>query len=64
VTNFGEHLLRRAVEDHFYDLLVKPVLLMGKHLPGIGLNQVYETNTVPQYDDIRNAMRDLAADMA
>jgi 2-oxoisovalerate dehydrogenase E1 component beta subunit len=62
VTNFGEHLLRRAVEDHFYDLLVKPVLLMGKHLPGIGLNQVYEENTVPQYENIRNAMRDLAAD--
>ena len=62
VTNFGEHLLRRAVEDHFYDLLVKPVLLMGKHLPGIGLNQVYETNTVPQYEDVRNAMRDLAAE--
>lgn len=64
VTNFGEHLLRRAVEDHFYDLLVKPVLLMGKHLPGIGLNQVYEMNTVPQYEDVRNAMRDLAAETA
>jgi 2-oxoisovalerate dehydrogenase E1 component beta subunit len=64
VTNFGEHLLRRAVEDHFYDLLVKPVLLMGKHVPGIGLNQVYEANTVPQYDDVRNAMRDLAAEAA
>lgn len=64
VTNFGEHLLRRAVEDHFYDFLVKPTLLMGKHVPGIGLNQVYETNTVPQYDQIRDAMRDLAADVA
>jgi 2-oxoisovalerate dehydrogenase E1 component beta subunit len=64
VTNFGEHLLRRAVEDHFYDLLVKPVLLMGKHVPGIGLNQVYESNTVPQYDDVRNAMRNLAAEAA
>jgi 2-oxoisovalerate dehydrogenase E1 component beta subunit len=64
VTNFGEHLLRRAVEDHFYDLLVRPRLLMGKHVPGIGLNQVYETNTVPQYHHIRDAMRDLAADAA
>jgi 2-oxoisovalerate dehydrogenase E1 component beta subunit len=64
VTNFGEHLLRRAVEDHFYDLIVKPVLLMGKHVPGIGLNQVYETNTVPQYEHVRNAMRDLAAEAA
>jgi 2-oxoisovalerate dehydrogenase E1 component beta subunit len=64
VTNFGEHLLRRAIEDHFYDLLVKPRLLMGKHVPGIGLNQVYETNTVPQYGNVRDAMRDLAADAA
>lgn len=64
VTNFGEHLLRRAIEDHFYDLLVKPVLLMGKHLPGIGMNQVYEMNSVPQYDDVRNAMRNLVAEPA
>ena len=40
----------------------QPRVLLGKHLPGIGLNQVYETNTVPQYDDVRNAMRDLAAE--
>ncbi len=64
VTNFSEHLLRRAIDDHFYDLLVKPILLMGKHVPGIGLNQEYERNTVPQYDTIRNAMRNLAADIA
>ena len=64
VTNFGEHLLRRAIEDHFYDLLVKPRLLMGKHLPGIGLNQVYELNTVPQLSHIRETMRDLAAELA
>ena len=60
VTNFGEHLLRRVVEDHFYDLVAKPVLLMGKHVPGIGLNQVYEQNTVPQFDGIKAAMRALA----
>ena len=60
VTNFGEHLLRRAIDDHFYDLLAKPRLLMGKHLPGIGLNQVYEMNSVPQLSDIQTAMRNLA----
>ncbi|MCZ2342147.1 MAG: hypothetical protein LC104_10190 [Bacteroidales bacterium] len=60
VSNFGEHLLRRVIEEHFYDLLAKPVLLMGKHLPGIGLNQVYETHTVPQFHHIRDAMRHLA----
>ena len=45
VTNFGEHLLRRVIDEHFYDLLVRPRVLMGKHVPGIGLNQVYEQNT-------------------
>ncbi len=60
VTNFGEHLLRRIVDEHFYDLLAKPRLLLGKHVPGIGLNQVYEQNTVPQLPGIRDAMRDLA----
>ena len=37
VTNFGEHLLRRIVDEHFYDLLVQPRMLQGKHVPGIGL---------------------------
>ena len=48
VTNFGEHLLRRVVEEHFYDLIARPRVLLGKHVPGIGLNQVYEQNEVPQ----------------
>lgn len=60
VTNFGEHLLRRIVDEHFYDLLARPRLLMGKHVPGIGLNQVYEQNTVPQLPGIRDALRELA----
>lgn len=62
VTNFGEHLLRRIIEELFYDLLVRPRVLMGKHLPGIGLNQVYEQNTVPQLPEITAAMRDLATE--
>jgi 2-oxoisovalerate dehydrogenase E1 component beta subunit len=60
VTNFGEHLLRRIMDEHFYDLLAKPRLLMGKHVPGIGLNQIYEQNTVPQLPGIRDALRELA----
>ncbi len=62
VTNFGEHLLRRVIDAHFYDLLTRPRLLMGEHLPGIGMNPVYEENSVPQYDGLRDAMRDLAAE--
>jgi 2-oxoisovalerate dehydrogenase E1 component beta subunit len=64
VTNFGEHLLRRIVEEHFYDLLVKPRILQGKHIPGIGLNQVYEANSVPQPTHIREAMQALVNDPA
>jgi 2-oxoisovalerate dehydrogenase E1 component beta subunit len=60
VTNFGEHLLRRTIEDHFYDLLTQPKLLMGKHVPGIGLNQNYEQATVPQLPEIESTLRQLA----
>ena len=36
VTNFGEHLLRRVVDEHFYDLTVRPRMLMGKHVRASG----------------------------
>jgi 2-oxoisovalerate dehydrogenase E1 component beta subunit len=64
VTNFGEHLLRRVIDEHFYDLLVRPRLLAGKHVPGIGLNQVYEQNTVPQLPQVREALRAVATEEA
>jgi 2-oxoisovalerate dehydrogenase E1 component beta subunit len=64
VTNFGEHLLRRAIDQHFYDFLVRPRVLLGKHVPGIGLNQVYEQNSVPQLPQIKTKMQALATEMA
>jgi 2-oxoisovalerate dehydrogenase E1 component beta subunit len=64
VTNFGEHLLRRVIDEHFYDLLVRPRVLLGKHVPGIGLNQVYEQNTVPQLPTIKAAMQAVGTDPA
>jgi len=64
VTNFGEHLLRRVIDEHFYDLLVRPRVLLGKHVPGIGLNQVYEQNSVPQLPTITAAMREVATEEA
>ncbi|HEV3258960.1 MAG TPA: transketolase C-terminal domain-containing protein [Gemmataceae bacterium] len=64
VTNFGEHLLRRVIDEHFYDLLVRPRVLLGKHVPGIGLNQVYEQNTVPQLPQIKEAMGQVAKEQA
>ena len=34
VTNFGEHLVRRTVEELFYELHAPPRLLAGAHVPG------------------------------
>ena len=64
VTNFGEHLIRRVIDHHFYDLLVRPRMLAGKHVPGIGLNQVYEQNTVPQLPQVRRELFAVATDAA
>ena len=64
VTNYGEHLLRRVIDEHFYDLLVRPRVLMGMHVPGIGLNSVYEQNTVPQLPAIRAALQAVATEEA
>jgi 2-oxoisovalerate dehydrogenase E1 component beta subunit len=64
VTNFGEHLLRRVIDEHFYDLLVRPRMLAGKHVPGIGLNQVYEQNTVPQFAGIKAALQAVMTEAA
>jgi 2-oxoisovalerate dehydrogenase E1 component beta subunit len=59
VTNFGEHLLRRVIDEHFYELLARPRLVFGQHLPGIGMHPVYEENSVPQLGHIRNALQEL-----
>ncbi len=64
VTNFGEHLVRRVVDELFYDLKVRPRILAGKHVPGIGLNQVYEQNSVPQLANVKAALADLASEAA
>jgi 2-oxoisovalerate dehydrogenase E1 component beta subunit len=64
VTNFGEHLLRRVIDAHFYELLVRPRVLLGKHVPGIGLNQVYEQHTVPQLPQIKEALRAVVTEPA
>ncbi len=60
VTNFGEHLIRRAVEECFYELHAPPRLLAGAHVPGIGLADTLESHSVPQWPTIAAAMRDLA----
>jgi 2-oxoisovalerate dehydrogenase E1 component beta subunit len=52
------------VENHFYDLLVRPRILQGQHVPGIGLNQVYEENTVPQLRHVRQSLLVMATEEA
>jgi 2-oxoisovalerate dehydrogenase E1 component beta subunit len=60
VTNFGEHLLRRTVEELFYELFAPPKLLAGAHVPGIGLADSLERASVPQVDGVAAALRELA----
>ncbi len=60
VTNFGEHLLRRTVEELFYELHAPPRLLAGAHVPGIGLADALERASVPQHEGVVAAVRDLA----
>lgn len=56
VTNFGEHLIRRTVDQLFYHLLAPPKLLAGKFVPGIGLADPLEAASVPQEPDILEAL--------
>jgi len=52
VSNFGEHLLRRVIRGSISRLLVRPRVLLGRHVPGIGLKLGFEQNTVPQLPSI------------
>jgi 2-oxoisovalerate dehydrogenase E1 component beta subunit len=60
VTNFGEHLLRRTVEELFYELEAPPRLLAGAHVPGIGLADSLERASVPQPHQVTALLRELA----
>ena len=64
VTNFGEHLIRRTVEELFYDLEARPKLLAGAHIPGIGLADPLEMASVPQLGHILEACREITQERA
>src|SRR5579883_1247046 len=64
ISNFGEHLLRRTIDELFYQLKVRPRLLAGKATPGIGLSPNLEYFTVPQKADVDRILRDLLAEPA
>lgn len=62
VTNFGEHLAYRTVQELFYHLLARPQVIAGKNLPGIGLHPNLEDASVPQKQDIEQAIIDILAE--
>lgn len=61
VTNFGEHLIRRTVDELFYHLSAPPKLLAGAFVPGIGLAHNLEMASVPQLNDIVSAIQSVVA---
>ena len=64
VTNFGEHLVRRTVDELFYELEARPALLAGEFVPGIGLADPLEMASVPQLGSIRDRIRQVVAEQA
>jgi 2-oxoisovalerate dehydrogenase E1 component beta subunit len=64
ITNFGEHLIRRLVDEMFYELRVRPRLLAGKATPGIALSPNLEYFIQPQTADVERAVAELLADPA
>ena len=64
VTNFGEHLIRRTVEELFYELEARPRLLAGAFTPGIGLADSLEMATQPQLAEITRAIREVSGERA
>lgn len=64
VTNFGEHLIRRTVEELFYHLEARPRLLAGAFVPGIGLADPLEMASAPQLSSIEQAMREIVVERA
>lgn len=63
VTNFGEHLVYRAVQELFYHLLARPQVLAGKNVPGIGLAAPLEDASVPQSHEIAEAIRAICGEV-
>jgi 2-oxoisovalerate dehydrogenase E1 component beta subunit len=64
ISNFGEHLLRRTIDELFFELKVRPRLLCGKAVPGIGLSPELEYFSVPQKKDVERVLTDLLAEPA
>jgi 2-oxoisovalerate dehydrogenase E1 component beta subunit len=63
ITNFAEHLLRRTIEEHYYQLRARPRVLAGAHVPGIGLAPTLEERSVPQEHDIERELTQLLKEL-
>ena len=63
VTNFGEHLAYRVTQELFYELMARPRVLAGKHIPGIGLHANLEDASVPQKHEIEQSIREIIAEV-
>lgn len=64
VTNFGEHLLRRTVEELFYELEARPKLIAGAFTPGIGLADPLEMASAPQLNHIIDGILEVVREQA
>lgn len=64
VCNFAEHLIRRTCDELFYSLQVRPRMIGGKHIPGIGIAPILEEATQPQEYHIEQEMRALVVEPA
>ncbi len=62
VTNFGEHLAYRVVQELFYELHARPRVLAGKNVPGIGLHPNLEDSSVPQLHEMEQELRELLSE--
>jgi 2-oxoisovalerate dehydrogenase E1 component beta subunit len=63
VTNFGEHLAYRVTQELFYELMARPRVLAGKHVPGIGLHPSLEDASVPQKHEIEQSVREILSEV-
>jgi 2-oxoisovalerate dehydrogenase E1 component beta subunit len=60
ITNYGEHVIRRIIDECFYSLEAPPTLLAGADVPGVGLSPLLEDASVPQPAEIKATMRRIA----
>jgi len=64
IANFAEHLIRRLVDEMFYEMKVRPRLLAGKATPGVPLSPGLEAFVQPQAADVERVVSEMLAEPA